>query len=456
MSAHAAPAPAPDSDPAHTAAPPAPDAGSVEVRTLTEADYPGWARANNTGFLLTAQYSEEDLALRLSRTVLERARGAFDAGRCVATYRSFPQQLTVPGGRIVQASAVSSVTVTPTHRRRGLLSRMIRADLAESRERGEVVSTLIAAEYPIYGRYGFGHATSLASWEIDTHRTGLDRRWAAPECGGRIDLVDAADVRKTGPELHERFRAGQHGAIDRSAAWWENRTGLTSYSFEPYKPAFHAVYRAPESAGGEVEGLVVYRADDNWGDAKQPLNTVSVSDLIATTPAAERALWRFLCSIDWVAKVRTGYRAPDDLLPDLLPDPRAARVVSSADWLWVRVLDVVRALEARTYAEADGFAGAGGAAGERTVVLEVADRLRLAGGRFRLSVSPDGEARCVPTEEEPELKLDVRELGALYLGGRSAARMVALGLVEEVRPGTAVRVDALFRTAREPWCPDIF
>ncbi|MFJ2739380.1 GNAT family N-acetyltransferase [Streptomyces sp. NPDC087440] len=419
-------------------------ADSIDVRTLTEADFPNWARATNTGFLRAAPYTDEDLALRLGRTDLPRARGAYDQGRCVATYRSFAQQLTVPGGQFVQANAVSSVTVTPTHRRRGLLSRMIRADLVEAKERGDVVATLIAAEYPIYGRYGFGHATSTHVWEIDTHRTGLDPRWSGPACGGRIDLVDAEEIRKLGPELHERFRAVRHGAIDRDEVWWKNRTGLTAYSFEPYPPAFYALYRGPAERGGQVEGLAAYRLDDNWGDAKQPLNTASVGNMITTTPDAERALWHYLCSVDWVSTVRTGYRAPDDLLPDLLPDQRAARIVTSADWLWVRVLDVVRALEARTY-ERSG-----------TVVLEVADRLGLAGGRFRLTVSEFGTATCEPTSMDAELSLDVRELGALYLGGRSAVRMAALGEVTEGTAGAAARTDGLFRTARQPWCPDTF
>ncbi|MGW7412664.1 GNAT family N-acetyltransferase [Streptomyces sp. NPDC054863] len=444
MTAHAAADPAaPVPDPA-----PSPAADSVEVRPVTEAEFADWARANNTGFLMAQPYSAEDIELRRARADLPRSRGAFEAGRCVATYRSFAQQLTVPGGQFVAANAVSSVTVSPTHRRRGILGRMMGADLAEAKERGDVVATLIAAEYPIYGRYGFGHATSTTVWEIDTHRTGLDPRWAAPECGGRIDLVDPADVRKIGPELHERFRAGQVGAIDRNTAWWESRTGLAEYSFDPYRPTFFAVYRAPAERGGQVEGLVAYRSDDKWGDGKQPLNTAQVSNLTATTPAAERALWHFLCSVDWVAKVRTGYRAPDDLLPELLPDPRAARVVTGADWLWVRVLDVVRALEARTYTRP--YEGGG------SVVLEVRDRLGLAAGRFLLEVSADGAGVCTPTTESAELTLDVRELSALYLGGRSAVRMAALGLVTEERDGVAERVDGLFRTVREPWCPDIF
>ena len=192
-----------------------------------------------------------------------------------------------------------------------------------------------------------------------------------------------------------------------------------------------------------VEGLVTYSADDMWGDRKQPLNTLSVRQLIATTPAAERALWHFLCSIDWVMAIRTGYRAPDDLLPRFLPDPRAARIVTQADFLWVRILDAVRALEARTY----GVTG--------TLVLEIHDKGGLAGGRFRLDASVAG-ASCVPTDESADIALDVRELGALYLGDESALRLAALGSLSEERPGAAALAEALFRTPRRPWCPDIF
>ncbi|MGX1886431.1 GNAT family N-acetyltransferase [Streptomyces sp. NPDC055287] len=413
---------------------------SVDVRAVTESEFPDWVRALATGFLRAPVFPQDEVAERLPHMGLPRMQGAFDDGRCVATYRSFAQELTVPGGAAVAASAVSNVTVSPTHRRRGLLSRMMDADLAAAKERGDVLSTLIAAEYPIYGRYGFGPAASVTEWEIDVPRTGLDARWAGPDDGGRVDLVDGADVRKLGPELHERFRAGQHGAIDRNERWWQLNTGQVVMSYQPWTEPFYAVYR---SAHGEVEGLLVYQADEKWGDAKQPLNTANVRDMIAVSPAAERALWHFVCAVDWITTVRSGYRAGDDLLPLLLPDPRAARVVTQADFLWVRLLDVVRALEARTYAV------------PATLVLEVHDAAGLAGGRFRLDASADG-AVCAPSAGSPDLTLDVRELGALYLGEESAARLVALGRVTEESAGAAAIADALFHTPRRPWCPDIF
>lgn len=190
-----------------------------------------------------------------------------------------------------------------------------------------------------------------------------------------------------------------------------------------------------------MAGLAVYSADDHWTDAKLPENTVQVKYLLAVTPQAERALWQFLCSIDWVTKVRTGYRAPDDLAPQLLPDPRAARVLTTADFLWVRVLDVVRALGARTY-EVPGV-----------LVLEVTDETGPAAGRYRLDA---GTGVCERTEAPADLRLDVAELGSLYLGGTSAVRLAALGRVTQQRPGAAALADAVFRTARNPWCPDIF
>ncbi|MHC0429581.1 GNAT family N-acetyltransferase [Streptomyces sp. O3] len=414
---------------------------AIDVRPITDAELSDWTRALNTGFLRSPVISDGQLADRRSFTDPARTLGAFDAGRCVATFRSFPQELTAVGGARLPADAITNVAVSPTHRRRGLLTRMMAADLTAAKERGDVLASLIAAEYPIYGRYGFGPATWTAEWEIDVPRTGLDPRWSGPADGGRVDLVDAVDVRKLGPELYERLRARQPGAVSRDERWWRVNTGEIQHDgLPPWDEPHYAVYR---SADGTVDGLAVYRSDHQWGDAKQPLNTATVSQLIAVSPAAERALWHFLCSIDYVVKVRTGGRAPDDLAQFLLPDPRAARIVSQADWMWVRLLDVVRALESRTYE------------GSGELVLEVTDAAGLASGRFRLAADPVG-ASCAPTARPADLTLDVGELGTLWLGDESAVRLAALGRVREERPGAAAVATALFRTARRPWCPDVF
>ncbi|GHE34295.1 MULTISPECIES: GNAT family N-acetyltransferase [Streptomyces] len=419
----------------------------LDVRPVTAAELPAWLTAQKTVFLRTtdplgADAQPEAMAERLEPLDPARTLGAFDEAaprRCVATFRSFPQRLTVVGGATVPADAVTNVGVAPTHRRRGLLSRMMAHDLAAAKERGDVVATLIAAEYPIYGRFGFGPAAHTAEWTVEVPRSGLDPRWAGPEDGGRIDLVDGEDVRRLGPGLHARLCAVQPGAVDRPDLWWRAATGLVRFG-RPWTEPFHAVHH---SASGELQGLVTYTCDEEWGGGKQPQVTAQVRSLIATTPAAERALWHHVCSIDWVTRVRSGHRAPDDLLPHLLPDPRAARLTTLADWLWVRILDVVRALEARTY-ESEG-----------TLVLEVTDGDGLSGGRYRLEAARDG-ARCAPTTEDPDLSLTVGDLAPLWLGDDSAARLAALGRVREQREGAVRLADALLRTSRRPWCPDVF
>lgn len=410
----------------------------VEVRPITESEFADWHRALATGFLRQPVLTPDQLDTRRRQFVPGRLLGAFDGPRCVATFRSFDQELTAVGGATLPADAISNVTVSPTHRRRGLLTRMMSQDLAAAKERGDAVATLIAAEYRIYGRHGFGPATTLTEWTVEVPRTGLDPRWSRPEGGARIDLVDAEDVRKLGPELHERVRRGTPGAVSRNELWWQSNTGAVRFDTEWTEP-FYAVYR---SAAGEVEGLVSYVSDDNWHD-KQPYNTADVKWLLAATPAAERGLWHYLCSVDWITTVKSGWRSPDDLLPHYLPDPRAARITTQADWLWVRILDVVRALEARTYDTAG------------SLVLDVVDRQGLAGGRFRLDASPDG-ASCTPTADAPELTLDIAELASVWLGDQSVARLHALGRVREERVGAAREADALLRTSGRPWCPDIF
>ncbi|MFF4533927.1 GNAT family N-acetyltransferase [Streptomyces sp. NPDC001407] len=408
------------------------------IRPVTEEDLPHWCRALHTAFLSTPEVPKEEIEFRTPLVNTGRAQGAFEDGRCVATFRSFDQRLTLPGGADVVADAVSNVTVSPTHRRRGLLSRMMAGDLRAAKERGDAVATLIAAEYPIYGRYGFGPATWVTDWEVEVARTGLDRRYSGPADGGQVRFADLAEVREHGPGLHERLRARQHGAVDRSERWWLRKTGELPDG-RPWEEPFSVLYRSPE---GSVDGLLMYTAEDVW-EGKLPQCPATVQELIAVTPAAERALWHFLLSVDWITRVRTGHRAPDDVLPLLLPDPRAARVVTHADYLWVRPLDIPVLLEARTYA-ASG-----------TLVLDVTDPDGLAGGRFLLEAGPEG-ARCTPTRRAADLTLGVGELGALALGDESASRLAALGRIGEERAGAVALADPLLRTARRPWCPDIF
>ncbi|MFJ8626562.1 GNAT family N-acetyltransferase [Kitasatospora sp. NPDC093550] len=409
------------------------------VRAVSVDEVEEWNRALNFGFL--RPHAGVAPELRRRRWEPGRMLAGFDGERQIATYRSFDTELTVPGGATVAADAITNVTVSATHRRRGLLSTMMRRDLAAAAERGVAVAVLMAAEYNIYGRFGFGPATRGSGWRIDLRRTRGLREGLPGVPGGRIDFVTMAELRELGAALHERWRRTQPGAIVRDGLWWERTVGEVRVPGDEFKEPFAAVHR---DADGTVTGLVVYRVDTKW-DGARPDSTLTVDDVIALDLPTSVELWRFVLSVDWVGKVVVENLGPDDPLPLLLQDPRAATPHElNSDQMWLRLLDTGAAFEVRTY----------GAPGR--VVLEVDDKLGYASGRWAIEVGADGSGRCTRTTAEADLALGASELGSLYLGAETAPRLAAAGLVTELRPGAAAAADLLLRTPLRAWTPTEF
>ncbi|WP_316522914.1 GNAT family N-acetyltransferase [Kitasatospora brasiliensis] len=409
------------------------------VRAVSADEMEEWSRALNFGFMRP----DVGAAMELRHKLFEPGRmlAGFDGERQIATFRSFDTALTVPGGSFVRADAVTNVTVSATHRRRGLLSAMMRRDLAAAAERGCAVAILLAAEYNIYGRFGFGPATRGGGWKIDLRRTRGLRDGLPGVPGGRIDFVTMAELRELGSDLHERWRRTQPGAIERSAVWWERNTGEIPVPGEGFKEPFAAVHR---DADGTVTGLVIYRVTSKW-DHAYPDCTLTVDEFIALDLPTSVELWRLVLSVDWVARVEVPKLGPDDPLPLLLQDRRAATPhENNSDMMWLRLLDVEAAFAARTY----------GAPGR--VVLEVDDKLGYASGRWALEAAEDGTGRCVRTADDADLALGASQLGSLYLGAETASRLASAALLTELRPGAAAAADLLLRTPAQAWTPTEF
>ena len=166
--------------------------------------------------------------------------------------------------------------------------------------------------------------------------------------------------------------------------------------------------------------------------------SLTIHELVSLTPRAYRSLWEFCCSVDLQQFARAPGRAVDEVLPFLVDDARKVRVTARGDFLWVRILDTEAALAGRRY----GCEG--------RLVLEVTDGLALASGRFALESSAGG-ASCEATTAEPDLSIEVRALGAAYLGGVSFVRLAEAGLAAPHRDDALVRADRLFLTSRAPW-----
>jgi predicted acetyltransferase len=360
----------------------------------------------------------------------QRLTGAFDGDRLVGTYRSWDWTLTVPGGSVT-ADAVSSVTVLPTHRRRGALTALITADLALARERGVAAAVLIASETPIYGRYGFGPATECAGWEVDVRSARL--RPGVPR-DGTLEIVTLAGLRPIAPAVFEAARGA--GATDRDPAWWDVLCEITPMPGEPRRPQAAVVHR---DGGGAPQGYLIYSWKDHWDHGRVSRTVATVHDFQAATPSAYAALWGFLVELDLVATVRAENRPIDEPLPWLLTDARAARRTGTTDMLWARVLDPVAALTARRYAVPG------------RVVLEIADPAGHAAGTFALQIGTDGVAAVAPTARPADLTLGVDVLSAVWLGGGDLRAATAAGRAVPHRAGAVEQVATMFRTVGAPW-----
>jgi predicted acetyltransferase len=260
---------------------------------------------------------------------------------------------------------------------------MITRDLQESTDRDEVLSVLVAAEYPIYGRFGYGPA--VASVELAVEASAQFRR---PPDSGWVELVEPATVRAQLPALYEAARRAWPGAIDRDARWWDR--DLTPFPGRSDKlPRFVAVSHDPD---GRPDGFVTYTTEERW-ERTRPLGTLHIEDLIGVSDHAYARLWRYCLEVDWIHQVRAGDRSSDELLPWLLVDARQAFEESRGDFQWVRLLDPAAALSGRTYLC------------EGTVTIEIVDPMGLASGRFALDGSPGGhsaDARpAIPTWSWP-------------------------------------------------------
>jgi predicted acetyltransferase len=403
---------------------------SVEIRTISAEEASAYRRAVRSGFFEAHTVDDDDFARDMG-VPFDRRYVAVDGGEMVATYGSFPTELTLPGGATVPTGAITAVTCRATHRRQGILTRIIGTDMADSRERGEVADVLIAAEYPIYGRFGFGPAVRGTEWELDASRAQFTN-----EGEGTIQLVDAATFRKEAPLVFDRLRVSRPGMVGRDEVRWDVMADVRRYP-ESDKP--WAGFRALcVDDGGTVQGYARYTVDGEWQHMR-PNSTLHLAELAAATPAAEARLWWYLRQLDWVITVKAADRPVDEVLPWLLADGRHARQVSCFDMIWLRPLNVERLLGTRAY-ELSG-----------RVVFEVVDPHGLAGGRYVLDAGPDG-ATCTTTTEAAELTLPARALGAVSLGDARLDLLHRAGWLDEHAPGAVARAAGLFAGAITPWC----
>ncbi|MGW4732437.1 GNAT family N-acetyltransferase [Streptomyces shenzhenensis] len=411
------------------------DDRGIELRAARRDELDGWYDTLVRAFGGVPEAAEErQLSLELIEP--ERTIGAWDGAACVGTAGAFDFRLTVPGGAPVRAAGITMVSVAATHRRRGVLTSMMRRQLDDVRSWGRPLAVLTASEPDIYGRFGYGAATFQATAEIDTSRVrlavppGTDDvrlRYAAP-----ADVLDACEA------LYARQVPLRPGMVARLPRW--ERVALLDPESE--RNGASPLQCVVAERDGDLVGYARFRVRPDW-DQAGPKGSVLLTDLETLDPAAGAAVWRFLFDIDLTSTLHTRGRPVDEAWQHLVSDIRRCRV-TLRDSLYVRLVDVGAALEARTYqAPVD-------------VVFAVEDDFcPWNAGRWRLTGDAKG-ASCARTEEPAELALSVRELGAAYLGGVPLASLAAGGRVRELRQGALTEASVAFGSPVAPWLPHGF
>ncbi|SHF89574.1 GNAT family N-acetyltransferase [Streptoalloteichus hindustanus] len=402
------------------------------LRPVTEDEFEVWARmiADTYGI----DRSDAELAHERATIEWDRTLAAFDGDVPVGGAAIYSRTLTVPGA-VLPVAGVTAVGVAPTHRRRGILTAMMRRQLTELHEGGgEPVAVLHPSEGAIYGRYGYGPASRGNQLRCD--RRALVFRPGTDFGDGSVRLLGRDQARPLVEEVYDQVRLASVGWLDRTERFWAARLFEGSLFSAGATSLRYAVHRDPD---GRATGYVLYRnrlAQDASGDNA---STVEVVELAAASRPAYAALWRFLAGIDLLPWIE--YEgAVDEPLPHLLLEPRAVRS-RVLDRLWVRLVDVDRALTSRRYST------------PVDLVLEVEDAFcPWNTGRHHLRA--DGDAvSCERTTAAADLVLTSAELGAIFLGGTTLASLAAAGRVREQRPGAVARATVAFRGEREPVYP---
>ena len=410
------------------------DSSDIRIRTGTADDWDAISDLLAYAFHQTVDQQTRDIEGSVFEP--ERSLVADDAGAVVGHAAAYTRELTVPGGP-VPAAYVSLVGVAPTHRRQGLLTRMMRQQLNDIASAGrEPVAVLWASEGTIYPRYGYGLASQRLVLDVATREVRPPQTPLAPDA--RLRLVDPADAIADLAKVYEQLRHDRPGFASRDDRWWRfvladpesQRQGATAL-----RGVVHDTPHGPT-------GYALWRTSSGW-DPKGPNAEVRVREVVAADPAAYAALWRFLLTIDLARTASYGFAALDEPLVHLVDEPRrlGGRMV---DGLWVRVIDLPKALGSRRYAT------------DVDVVLDVTDpQLPQNTRRWRLTGGPAG-ATCTATDEPADLACTALELGSAYLGGPSLVALAAAGRVRELTPGALARASTAFGWYRLPAGIEVF
>ncbi len=402
---------------------------AIEIRTCTDEEF---AAGITPIWQYFGEDPKEELVANFRRVLpADHINAAFDGKEVVGSTSAYPFQMTIPGGPVPTAG-ITLVGVRPTHRRQGLLSKLMKQLLDNARERGEPIASLWVAEEAIYGRFGCGMCSINGEIRIDRGHTHFHKRWERTLAARQVKKEEALD---SFPPVYEQVAPQIPGMLSRTRDWWEVRQ---LHDDPAERHGAGPLTRVLFEREGKPAGYALYSVRTEFVEGRSN-STLEVREAIGVDTAATAEVWRYLFDVDLMAQIHVEYMPIDHPLFFLLAEPRRLRL-RAQDGIWLRLVDVESALRARSFA------------GGEQLVIEVVDSFcPWNEGCYRIE-----EGEVSRANGEADLHLEVRELASVFMGGFNFTQLARAGLVEELRPGGIACADRLFATSVAPWCPEMF
>jgi predicted acetyltransferase len=324
------------------------------------------------------------------------------------------------GGKSVPMVGVAGVGVLPQYRGEGVARELMSTLLCEMYDEGTPISSLFPATTELYRKVGYEQAGSYFE-----HSYPVSRIHARKGVHLRVRSFDSARDDAAVRMLHTNFAQHHDGMLDRNEYIWQR-------VFSP---------RQGESLGyvaqGEdgVEGYIFFRQEAHPSGR----HDIAVTDMVASTPAAARAIINFIAGLGSMAmdiKVSAANMHP---LLTLLDEPRYLNITFKDYWM-LRIVRVKEALEYRGYPL--GLTS--------SLTFHVTDPLLEDNtGLYRLAIADGvGHAERISPGSELDksdnITTDINGLAQLYSGQFTAAHLAAVGRIQCNNPATLAKAKAVF------------
>jgi len=395
----------------------------LEIRAPTLDEWPAVCAVDARSFGVS--YTPDDIEDRLKLHDVGRFRVAFDDDRIVGMAASYAMDVSLPGGAVVKMGGVTWVSTAVTHRRQGLMRRIVGAVHDDIDARGEPIASLYAAEGGIYEHLDYGVATKTRFTTIDPRTAKLREEFCVRP--NPVRFLEGEEIVPTISALWDRFRTIRAGEGGRDLEVQEYLVNDRAKTQGAQSGAYYL---------GHEDGYAAYRAEERWNDG-HPNTSVYLIELVALTPEAHAALWQTLLEMDLVGEIRARCIPIDDPLPYLLENPRSLRTRELNDGVWVNVRDIPASFGARTYRTLD------------CIVVEVGTK------RWAIEGGPDG-GTCREVDSRPDLVTTHGPFSALLYGGVLPSALVAGRRMTARNADVLGRADLFFTTSLAPHCQEIF